>query len=848
MNKEMANVDEFCDKYDINSMGLDVIFTNKGKEVGVSNRYDNTKAHSDWLKRYNPQLFGDRCGNLDEQIKLLKKHRKHFKFRGMDTQKIYHIDVDIKDDEIDMIPDEWWDFINEWKAKTSYYKSTSKKEGLHLLFTIDDFNTGKDINEKVKSTFKLKDGKSDIEVLLGMWGWIPADTHIIDNGIANITLDEFHTFCNPDVYKKIEKKTIRLNKGKRLNKMRTHVDKKDFNNEQKLNAELGEIIDIEDLDNYDSWCRIVWSLANDINDNYHIAKSVSQRSEKYEENAFNRLWNASKTGNTIGTFYHYAKKGNYTKYNEIRAKYFTNFEELMDDDSLARFYIDSNLEDHCFDIDEEVGGRRTLYTYYKGDWRPETDKRDLLKVLLPSHISHFAVELKKRISLEICKIGLSDGEFEKTQLEMWCKREKNVNKLIAKLNSSSKINSVSLRAENYIVAENRRVEFDWRPELIAFKNICFDLTTLKEYHPVREDYIRQNTGYNYVEPSQEDIKLTEKLINQILPQREIEETYLHFLAVGLSGYAIEKFLIANGGGRNGKGVINELFESLLGQDYFYTAPSEVLLREKKSGGNPELASLHNKRMAIFREPDTETSKSQKINSALLKELTGGNKIACRMNYSNRMICNLKCVLIMECNDKPLLSGSSSQVSMGDRIFDVPFVNTFTDKKHLLDLDGFYPQDPYYKTLAFRERCKIPLFHILLKYMAEYREKTGKYVWEKVPRYDVIEKRTKDYLESSDEIKCWLKEILTTVPQKDKTEMYSDGDFITSKDIYAAFKMSDNFANMSKDERRKYNETYFRNYISTVSPYRKLYEDRYKNKRSILFGFNIKYGDDSDNDI
>ena len=167
-------------------------------------------------------------------------------------------------------------------------------------------------------------------------------------------------------------------------------------------------------------------------------------------------------------------------------------------------------------------------------------------------------------------------------------------------------------------------------------------------------------------------------------------------------------------------------------------------------------------------------------------------------------------------------------------------------ENMLSCDGFYKADPYFKTLEFRKQYKIPLFKILLEYMSEYRDKTGKHVWEKYPRFKVIEDRTKKYLESSDEIKCWLKDTLKSIPWTDKAEMYGKQHYITSKDIYSAFKTSELFTNMSKDERRKHNESFFREYINTTNPYRKQYEERYKNKRSLLFGYSIDWGnDDSD---
>ena len=224
------------------------------------------------------------------------------------------------------------------------------------------------------------------------------------------------------------------------------------------------------------------------------------------------------------------------------------------------------------------------------------------------------------------------------------------------------------------------------------------------------------------------------------------------------------------------------------------------------------------------------------------------KIAGRMNYSNQMVVLLTATWILECNEKPMLTGNVSGEAIGKRIMDVPFVNTFTKDENMLSCEGFYKQDPYYKTLEFRRQFRIPLFKILLDYMREYLDKTGKQVWEKHPQYKCIEDRTKKYLESSDEIKCWLRETLVSVPWTDKSEMYTGQQYITTKDIYSAFKTSELFGNMSKEERRKHNESFFRDYINTTNPYRKQYEERYKNKRSLLFGYQINWGNDSDNDL
>jgi hypothetical protein len=50
------------------------------------------------------------------------------------------------------------------------------------------------------------------------------------------------------------------------------------------------MIDINYIDNRDSWIQIVASLKSEGNHYQNLAKSISQKSSKYEEDAFDKLW------------------------------------------------------------------------------------------------------------------------------------------------------------------------------------------------------------------------------------------------------------------------------------------------------------------------------------------------------------------------------------------------------------------------------------------------------------------------------------------------------------------------------------------------------------------------------
>lgn len=836
-------VDEFCENYDINSMGITVEVKNGKKNLQQSGIYGGQAPNMNWIKqtggKHEPRIFRG-CKDMAEQIQNLKKLRKKFRWgRALDTSVIHHIDVDILDEEIDLIPAHWWDFINSLKERTSYYKSATKKEGLHLLFKTD-----MDITKNVYQTqYTLKKELGDkklnskIEILTGQWGWIPAENKIVDKDISFVSAEALS-----EILVKEEENASTPHKIKPGDKRKNNKPRQpdaELNTEQKMLWELGHIIDLEYLDDYDTWCKIVWSLSNDKkNNNYSIAKAVSERSDKYEEDAFNRLWDNSRTGNSIGTYYFYAMQSDMEKYSYIRAKYWKDYTSLSDDDSLANFYIESHRPDHIYSRKESE-----LLTYYKGKWSPEGKEKGLIKLKVPRAIKDFAKALKIKITAEMTKVGCSDEELDKIKWEALKKDEKEVNALIKCIGRTGKINSVVERCIHYLSEDNQQIDWEHRKDYYAFTNVVWDLSNFKIVEPEREDYILCDTGYTYEKPKQKDIDELKKIIGTILSVPEERDCYMHSLALAITGYNPEVFVIANGGGRNGKGVINELVEDMLGQNYFYTAPADLLLNAKKLGGSPELSNMNLRRMVLFREPDP----SKRINTAFLKELTGGKAIAGRKLYSNDMLINLSCICVMEANEKPMLAGNADH-AIGHRIIDLPFRNSFTDNKHDLEIEGYYPMNKFYKTGEFRNKYKIPLFHIIMEYMKDFKAKTGKYVWETYPLPKCIMDRSKAYVDNSDQIKVWLREnLITTAWDNNETDMLREGNYTSAKEIYNNFKSSDIYMNMDKNERRKHTEQFFKTYLGTKEPYRRKWRDRVGNKRSVLLGYNIDYGTESDTD-
>ena len=104
-----------------------------------------------------------------------------------------------------------------------------------------------------------------------------------------------------------------------------------------------------------------------------------------------------------------------------------------------------------------------------------------------------------------------------------------------------------------------------------------------------------NTGYDYREPTKVETDKLNELFERVFPKEDERKLYLTLLATGLHGKTLEKFILANGSGRNGKGFTNELSMKMFGH-YAYTCSNSILLNPIKDGANQTIANMDNKRL------------------------------------------------------------------------------------------------------------------------------------------------------------------------------------------------------------------------------------------------------------
>jgi len=551
------------------------------------------------------------------------------------------------------------------------------------------------------------------------------------------------------------------------------------------------------FDEYESWMTVGMALKNtfteeDALDLFNYFSSKGKKYEGYEKTkykflSFVRQYNTY--GFTIATIYYYAIEDNKPKFVEIMNK---NTLELEQTDMCKFLYL---IAGHKF-VYKIVGGNYILYCYNGNYW--QTDD----------------VIFKRTVSNEL-------HDFLKTLLIDVYWNSKEFHQIKSRLNKLKNIEYKKKLLETYReIGVNDEIKFDDKWYLLGFKNMVYDMEAGKMRKYKHEDYVSMTTRYDWREPTIEEMHTMTRLIELVMPIESERDSYLQILSTALSGKCLEKFIIFNGSGGNGKGMINDLLLLALG-DYAMIGNNGILFEQSKSGSNPEKANLHKKRLVIFREPPEKN----RFENSIIKELTGGGSISARGLYESICDKELNLTLIVECNKRPLFREEPTDVD-ARRIVDLLFRSSFVSNDELLDDDKYiYKANTTFKTKEFQEKHKFALLKILMNTYQKYKHANGILI---LPP-SVIERSVR-YLELSCNIVQWF---------RDNYEEAQSTDYVSVKDAYELFISSDFMIGLARTERAKYTRKYFVEYIQNNIFFRKYYADRYNTIRTVIKGWKQK---------
>ena len=546
----------------------------------------------------------------------------------------------------------------------------------------------------------------------------------------------------------------------------------------------------ERFDNFECWKDVGMALKNRFSEegfelfNYFSSKGK----ETYEGVEKTKIvWDGYKQvsgGFSIGTLYYYAKTDNKEKYIKIMKKYSLFSEFNLSSTAIAKYI--KHLKSDSFIWKDNI-----LYCFNGKYWEKDDS-------LMRIYISDELIDFLKDI-LATCYWNDNEFGLFKKQLK--------------KLETLAFKKEIVETTKDYL--KNNNIDFDSKYWLFGFNNVVYDLKLCEFRDYKYDDYISVTTGYDWTMPNNDFVEKIEKIINQIFPEKEERKLYLTILSTALEGRCLEKFVVSSGNGRNGKGLLNDLALASMG-NYGLIANNAILFELNKTGSNPEKANIDKKRLVIFREPPERS----KFENAVVKELTGGGGFSSRGHHESKTEKKLHNTTIVECNKKPLFA-EEPQAADVNRLIDIKFCSFFTEDKKLVNKENnIYLANKEYKTDEFKNTYKFALLKILFDTYKGY--KNNGYALS-IPKS--VKDRTNSYLELSCNIIGWFKENYENTGEKN--------DYVKLKDVFKDFKNSEFYFNMNKNDKRKYNYSYFTKYFAENIVYSKFYAERYNNNRNIL---------------
>lgn len=224
----------------------------------------------------------------------------------------------------------------------------------------------------------------------------------------------------------------------------------------------------------------------------------------------------------------------------------------------------------------------------------------------------------------------------------------------------------------------------------------------------------------------------------------------------LAGYALtgktteHKLFFLHGGGANGKSVFLNTLMDLYG-DYARRAPSEALLAAKGERHSTDIAGLHGARLVV----GSELPKGRSWNEAIIKDLTGGDRMTARFMRQDNFDFDPQLSLMIAGNTKPSFGAVDEAIKR--RVVLIPFEVTIPAAE----------RDP---ELAAKLRAEGPA---ILRWAIDGAQEWALFGLG-VP--DSVKAASDDYMAGEDVIGQFLEDVAVIEP----------GAFISNNDLFGAY--------------------------------------------------------------
>jgi P4 family phage/plasmid primase-like protien len=482
-------------------------------------------------------------------------------------------------------------------------------------------------------------------------------------------------------------------KDKEIIKLELNEDKieienvKDFIVEKLLNI-ISE--DEKYYNDYNLWLNIGWILQS----------LITKENKEYYEELYNKFSKQSKSYKSkldcvenmrkyvqynykklhINSLIYYALQVNSKRTiellkNQKKIDYINNDEIILSKELTKSLTgIDNDIADYLIQFIKDeyvcVDVKNQIFYYFNGvRWKKDNGTTRLYEWIKMEGSNKYLEEEKKIINI----LKYIEDDKRRKEIE---KIKELVNMIYKKVRRHSNINLLIQCIGHGLYNEKFLDNLDVNRYLLGFENGIYDLKNriFREGKP--DDYITLSTGMNYPTRSdKEKRKEIEEFFSKVHMNEEIKRYNYEQISWSLCGNQEPQICISKTGtGANGKSVEAELIQKTLGE-YCYKLEGGYLTINKveTNKGDPFMDKLRGVRYVYSVEPQD----ANKINSARLKEMTGGDLMQYRLLFSNEIKTFYPQIhLFVYCNKK--LDFDGTDTGLQRRIKVVEYQTKFTD--------------------------------------------------------------------------------------------------------------------------------------------------------------------------
>ena len=286
---------------------------------------------------------------------------------------------------------------------------------------------------------------------------------------------------------------------------------------------------------------------------------------------------------------------------------------------------------------------------------------------------------QKKIDQYTEELRIATEDQDQEQIESCKKKMLHVSQVQLKLKRTSDKNNILKEAVSLFYDKMFKKLCDTNKYLLGFNNGVVDFKE-KCFRPgAPSDYLTKNTGIDYhahnEESDKEQTENIHKFMHSLFPDKQLHDyVWEHLASVMIGTNLNQTFNMYCGSGSNGKSMLVELMEHVLGE-YATSVPLAVVCDKRPGVGNTssELVALKGARYGVMQEP----TKGMVMNEGPMKQITGGDKIQGRALYAESEVFSLQLKLCVCTNVKFEINTQDDGTWRRIRVVD--FKSKFVDK-------------------------------------------------------------------------------------------------------------------------------------------------------------------------